>query len=840
MGANGARDPVSGAVMRLTYVYWWSVLRRSWRQAVVLSLVGGLLGGVALGALAGARRTASAYDRYLRAANASDVLVDIPGELPGVSYQRSIALIAGLPGVTAHAAFMGLNAFPVVHGRINDSFLTNDVIGSVDGAYFRQDQVVPVAGTLPPVDSATGIVLAPELARMFGVGVGGRVTYAFVSGTHGKPRYLMRSYTVAAIGHTPPVLVDQADEGAAAILSPAATRPLMNAYSGYGWVALRLGHGTAGLPDLQRRLAALAARVEREVQSATGQPAGGLAFNVQRTDLIRSQVQQAIKPEAVALTIFGLIAALAMLVLVVQGLFQLASRYAPDAGTLRALGATRLQVTGLTWLPGIFPVAGITAVAAAVAVAVSPLAPVGPVRGYDPARGVHADALVLGAGLPAIAALVLGVLVVTAFRAARPPVARRATAAGTGAVAALRLPPAAAIGIRNVLATGSGRQAVPVLSTLGGSVVAVTAMVAAVVFSSSLTDLSGHPARYGWNWDVLVQAEGSWGAFDPAAMAHLVGGRPSVAGWSEMAFAQLPVDGRYLPVAGLQREAGAVEPPTTAGQPLSGPDQVELGAATLAELGKKIGDTVTVGSAPYARKVTVTGMVTLPSIGVAETDHVSLGRGAMLPEETLLAAVGASAGPASVNISQPVFPSVAVIDLKPGTTAQQRAALVRRIVSANPDGTPGGTYPLPPMQASVVYNAVALGSQPVALAAGLAAASVLSLSMTVLSLVRRRRHEFALLKALGMERRQIRAVIAWQTSLTLLIAVAVGVPLGIALGRLAWRHFAGSLGVVPVSAVPVLLLVAGAAALLLAGNLLTSLPGTLAARTRAALILKAE
>jgi putative ABC transport system permease protein len=826
--------------MRLAAAYWWPVLRRSWRQALVLSLVGGLLGGVALGALAGARRTASAYDRYLRATNASDVMVDIPGQLPGVSYQRAIALISGLPGITSHAAFMGLNAFPVVHGNINDSFLTNDVIGSVDGAYFRQDQVVPINGTLPSADSATGIVLAPELARMFGVGVGGRVTYAFVSGTQAKPRYLMRSYTVAAIGDTPPVLVDQADKGAAAILSPAATRPLINAYSGYGWVTLRLDRGPAGIPDLQRRLTALAGSLDREVHSATGQPATGLSFNVQRSDLIRGQVQQAIKPESVALTIFGLIAALAMLVLLVQGLFQLAGRHAPDAGTLRALGATRLQVTGLTSLPGILPVAGITLVAAAVAIAVSPLAPVGPVRAYDPARGVHADPLVLGAGLPAIAALVLGAMTVIAFRTARPPAPRGATRAGTGVVAALRLRPTAAIGIRNVLATGSGRQAVPVLSTLGGSVVAVTAMVAAVVFSSSLTDLSGHPARYGWNWDVLVQAEGSWGSFNPGTLAHLVGGQPGVAGWSEMAFAQLPVDGRYIPVAGLQRELGTVAPPTTAGQPLSGPDQVELGASTLAELGKKLGDTVNVGSAPYARKVTITGIVTLPSVGVSETDHVSLGRGAMLPEETLLAAVGASGGPADVNISQPVWPSVAVIDLKPGTTAQQRAALVNRITSANPDGTPGGTYQLPPMQASVVYNAVELGRQPVALAAGLAVASVLSLSMTVLSLVRRRRHEFALLKALGMVRGQIRAVIAWQTSLTLLVALAVGVPLGIALGRLAWQRFAGSLGVVPVAAVPVLLLVAGAVVLVLTGNLLTSLPAALAARTRAALILKAE
>jgi hypothetical protein len=47
-------------------------------------------------------------------------------------------------------------------------------------------------------------------------------------------------------------------------------------------------------------------------------------------------------------------------------------------------------------------------------------------------------------------------------------------------------------------------------------------------------------------------------------------------------------------------------------------------------------------------------------------------------------------------------------------------------------------------------NAQHLGGQPIALALGLAAAAVLSLALTVLGLVRRRRGEFALLKALGM------------------------------------------------------------------------------------------
>jgi len=110
----------------------------------------------------------------------------------------------------------------------------------------------------------------------------------------------------------------------------------------------------------------------------------------------------------------------------------------------------------------------------------------------------------------------------------------------------------------------------------------------------------------------------------------------------------------------------------------------------------------------------------------------------------------------------------------------------------------------------------------------------------VLASVRRRRRELALLKALGMTRGQVRAVITWQTTLTLLIALAAGVPLGIAVGRWAWRGFAASLGVVPVAVVPVLLLAAGGAALIAAGNLLALRPATIAASTPPTTMLRTE
>ncbi len=110
-------------------------MRRSWRQSLVLALLGGLLGAVALGAVAGARRTDTAYGRYLAASRISDALVNVNGILPGTPVLRPISLISSLPGVVSHVAYISgaPGAYPVVHGHVDQSFLTDGVDASLDG-----------------------------------------------------------------------------------------------------------------------------------------------------------------------------------------------------------------------------------------------------------------------------------------------------------------------------------------------------------------------------------------------------------------------------------------------------------------------------------------------------------------------------------------------------------------------------------------------------------------------------------------------------------------------------------------------------------------------------------
>ena len=832
--------------------YWWRATRASsWRAALTVALIGGLLGAVALGAVAGARRTSSAYGRYLTSIKASDAFVNVPGVLPGMPAARPLTLISRLPGVASSAGYLGLAANPVVHGRIDDSFLTDELTGSFAGRGFTadgfgQDRMTVLAGRLPSTSSTDEIALTPRIADRFGVGVGGRVTYQLYrqNPTTGQDYPARRAtFLVTGIVDIPPVLTDESDAKNGGVLPPAATRRLL-ASDEFAWLGVRLDRGAAGIPALQRELATLAATVERQVLQATHQKLPGLIFNVSSSAVIRDQVQQAIRPQVIALTVFGAVAALAMLVLVGQGLAQLLSRSRPDISALRAIGATRAQATLAVSLPGAAAVLGAAVLAVAGATALSPLAPVGPVRQFDPARGMQADGLVLGAGSVLLAAALLALLAVMATRAVirQPagPDGRRASVIARAAATA-GMPATAVVGSRNALEPGSGQRAVPVRATLLGSIAAVTAVTIAVVFGTSLAGLISHPARYGWNWNVLIQAEGGYGNFTQGAMSKLIDGQPAVAGWSSFAFSQLMVDGTVIPVLGLQRDRGSVEPPTTSGQPIDGGNQIELGTVTLRQLGKHIGDTVLAGTKPYRQLLTIVGTVTLPSFGVALTDHVSLGRGAMLPERTLLMAEGLSTDePHSDAETSQAAPSAVAIDLVPGTSAAQRARLVRSITSANPDGTPGGTYQLTHYRAAAIVNASQMGGQPLALALGLAAAATASLALTVLASVRRRRRELALLKTLGMTRRQVRAIVAWQTTVVLTIAVIIGVLLGAAAGRWAWSAFAGSLGVAPVTIIPAADLALGFAALLAAGNLLALLPAAAAARIPPGITLRAE
>ena len=113
------------------------------------------------------------------------------------------------------------------------------------------------------------------------------------------------------------------------------------------------------------------------------------------------------------------------------------------------------------------------------------------------------------------------------------------------------------------------------------------------------------------------------------------------------------------------------------------------------------------------------------------------------------------------------------------------------------------------------------------------------MALTLIASVRRRRRDLALLKTLGFTTRQLAATIAWQASVIAVIAVIIGLPVGIAAGRQLWTLFARSIDAVPQPTVPASLFLVAVGVLVLA-NLVAAIPAHLAARTPAALALRAE
>jgi ABC-type lipoprotein release transport system permease subunit len=139
-----------------------------------------------------------------------------------------------------------------------------------------------------------------------------------------------------------------------------------------------------------------------------------------------------------------------------------------------------------------------------------------------------------------------------------------------------------------------------------------------------------------------------------------------------------------------------------------------------------------------------------------------------------------------------------------------------------------------------IVNYQSTGATPDILATGLAVGAVVALGLTLATSVRRRRRDFALLKTLGFTRHQLAVTVAWQASVAALVGIVVGVPLGIALGRWLWDLFARAIYAVPEPSVPIVQVLVVALAALVLANLVAAVPGRMAARTRTALVLRAE
>lgn len=113
----------------------------------------------------------------------------------------------------------------------------------------------------------------------------------------------------------------------------------------------------------------------------------------------------------------------------------------------------------------------------------------------------------------------------------------------------------------------------------------------------------------------------------------------------------------------------------------------------------------------------------------------------------------------------------------------------------------------------------------VALGAFFLAIGVVGLFHALVVSTRRRRGDLAVLRALGFRRAQVRSAVSIEALVLGLAALLVGVPLGLAAGRLVWRSMVEDLGVLAEPQMPWLLVVTVPPALVLLALLASWIPG---------------
>ena len=850
---------------RLVWYRFRATLRRRRGGYLAIVLLIGLVGGIALGSIAAARRTQSSFSTFLASTNPSDLDVSpfVFSDDPNAnSYSASFtAAVAGLPNVRQVGTWIGLNTAPLHPDGSPDTTGGNEVIpiGSVDGLYFTQDRATAVEGRMADAARADEFVMTDAAAQLTGFHVGEEAPFGFYSNddwgqlTSGassvQPQFQMNMKLVGIVVLNNSVVQDDVDRFPTfALFTPALTQQVL-ASSGsagccsYGsYYGLQLAHG------------ADATAVEKGFIDLL--PASAVS-NFHVTSRVVGRVDRAVKPEAIALGVFGAIATLAAFFIAIQAISRQLQASSEDLEVLRALGAGPAATAGdgLVGILGAVVVGSLLAVV--VAVALSPLSPLGPVRPVFPTSGVVFDWTVLGFGWLVLIGGLGATAVALAYRGAPHRVARKSLAfatrsssvARTAASSGLSAP--GVVGVRFALESGRGPTAVPTRSALLGSVLAMVTLVATLTFGSSLQTLVSHPALYGWNWSYLLNTPD--GIVPPQARA-LLDQDPDVTAWTGIGDIAFVVDGHDVP--GLMTEANAaVSPPILSGHAVAADDQIVLGADTLAQLHKHIGDTVvvTVGSpasAPFyipPTPLVIVGTTTLPAIGYPDivSEHASMGTGAIVPTGIEPAELKQAQTDPDPELNGP---KRILVRLRDSVSPEAGRADMQRIadaanaeLKADPNG-PGvdGVFVLSVQRPAEIVNYRSMGATPALLAGGLALGAITALGLTLATSVRRRRRDLALLKTLGFTRRQLAAAVAWQASVAAFVGIAAGLPVGIALGRWLWILFARQIDAVPRPTVPVVSLVLVTVGALILANLVAALPGRSAARTPTAQVLRAD
>ncbi|ETK31505.1 ABC transporter permease [Microbispora sp. ATCC PTA-5024] len=799
--------------MNLAALWLRLEVRRRARSFIVLALLVAVATATVLAALAGARRGDSAIAR-LRAVTLPADAVVLPNDAT-FDWQK----VRGLPGVAAVAPFAVAPFFvaelPGYWGYLPPTS---------PETYRTIERPVVLEGRLADPRRADEVMVTGQFPVVYGKGVGDRLTLRLMtpeeagsSSFDGNPHGPTVRARIVGVIRSPWFSDNIKDKGTWFSVFP--SPGLFAAYPknflgtgsfGFANALVRLDRGEKGLPAFRAGLAKVTGRTDIEIWNAAD-----VARHHQRVNAY----------ESLCLTAFALAALAAALVLVGQSVARYTAAGVGELQALRACGlTTRQTLAAASAGPFLASLAGAT-LGVAAAAAASPWMPIGAASLFEPAPGFDVDLLVLAGGWVAAPLLVLA----GALGAARIAImkARSTAAPHRSAIARvadrLGLPVPLVVGARFALEPGQGRSAVPVRPALFGAVAGVLGVVASFTFGAGVAGVAGDLTKFGQTFQLVAYfGEGGkdWAAADQA-MAALGRDRDVVAvNDAQVAVAE---SGEVSVTVYRYRPVGEALPVVlVTGRMPKGPGDVVLAPTTARSLKADVGSAVRLSGSTGPRTMRVSGIGFVPNGA-----HNDYDAGAWTDSAGFTALFGTH-----------FKYHVALVALRPGADPEAVQGRLMGAMSGVENGdriSMEGTEA--PEQSYEVQDVLVL---PLFLGGFLALLAVGAVGHALATAVRRRRHEVAVMRALGMTRRQSRLVVFMQGSLLAIVGLVFGVPLGVALGRTLWRVVAYQTPVFyqPPTAFWALLAI-GPAAIAIA-NLLALWPGHLASRLRIGHILRTE
>ena len=369
--------------------------------------------------------------------------------------------------------------------------------------------------------------------------------------------------------------------------------------------------------------------------------------------------------------------------------------------------------------------------------------------------------------------------------------------------------------MRFALDPGRGAASVPVWTSVLGVTLTIALLAGLWSFEASLRHLLDTPHLYGWNWSVRSGAPAL-----PDLSAALVPAfeqDPTVAALASGTVTQAELGLERVDVMAMEQEQGATVAPTVLeGRLPKRPNEAMLGTSTLEGAGLEIGDIAVLRLGNRVSGLRVVGRGVFPEFG----DTGRLGNGVFLTYAGLQ------------RLLPEVQRNVFFVRFNRDTDVAANVADLRRALDPVPTRDSGR-----PRELQELEEVTGL---PTVLGLLLALIAAATLAHTLLTSVRRRRQELAILEALGFVRRQVWLTLAWETTTLVSLALVIGLPLGALVGRFAWSVFADELGAVPEPQVAWLPLLLAIPVALLIANVLAAIPAWLATRARPAAWLRVE